>query len=763
MNEKYSGLITTLSRVYARERYLYQALQIEEDQQKKASLREQHRSADELLSGTIEVLREAGIPISRAELKKGLVNFLRELGVTPAKAAAMGTVKVEVASTSATRRSSNPLDQVRRMVPPVVPQPVVAQDAPLVTYIDLEDDEGEIDQNRVLEDFRYFCRRVLEIPYRPGMLASHPMGGEGPFLLTDMQEKLIAVIYEELLIQQRPLRLVILKSRQLGCTTLILAVWLWLCLSFKNFRVLFIIDKNKHNKTKRHQMLQWCAQVEKKCPNLPKISSKDEHFIIWDNSSMFMFESAEAPNPGTSEMLRGLQKSESPKWPEGRAQQVRESVQPGIPRAPLTMIVDESTAEGQGDFYNTWMRAEAGKGGEDAVIPIFFPWMLSHEYQSKPPRSCYDVDYNFIYENEDKELHDQDDGLDRFLNEQEYSEKYSLTPEQTYWRRLKIKVDFEGNTGSFNQEYPTTAAHAFRKVGTGYFSKHALDKSLLGSVRDPIWKGELICSGLISVHVPVTYTHVKNIQFAPSVQGELWVWEKPVLGEEYVLGGDVAEGLTVITETGEADPDYTVYVVKNKHGRTVARYKSHIKPEDSWPILLMLAMWYNLAFVNVETNGPGATLRSYFYQTGYPNNLVWPTPVGRSAKERMWTEIRAANRKSCLSQLRASYTADFRRMVSPSLLDEARHFISDAKTGKPKAASGHHDDEIMAECHAELARLFKLGLLDAAELEQAAQEPVVEVVSEVQDGTFVTAQILLQLGQRGPSPHTNKGWGRDFW
>ena len=82
-------------------------------------------------------------------------------------------------------------------------------------------------EKRLVADFEYFCRH-LEITYRPGLNPDHPEGGFGPFVLAEGQRKLAALMIDKMLIRKESLRLVILKSRQLGCTTFLLAFWIWL-------------------------------------------------------------------------------------------------------------------------------------------------------------------------------------------------------------------------------------------------------------------------------------------------------------------------------------------------------------------------------------------------------------------------------------------------------------------------------------------------------------------------------------------------------
>jgi hypothetical protein len=638
--------------------------------------------------------KEHRTSISMDDLKTKGLKWLKDAKL-PA-----GATKVSAGTTKSTPSSAKVQEPTKPSVPVVEPP---------------KHDSGELSHtDRMKADFVYFCEHGLEIPYRPGMNRDFPDGGYGPLILNEAQKKVVAVFIYILFIECKPLRAIILKSRQLGCTTLLLAFELWLLMTRSHYRILFIIDKGAHGRTKRLLVINWIENINKKYPDdFPSVVTKDDKFILLSNGSMLLFESAEAPNPGTSEMIHGLHESEKPKWPANRAQEVEESITPGIPFSPFTLHINESTAEGMEKFYHEWKRAESGVAGELGDIPIFLPWFVSPEYSLPAPQ-----DFTFL--NEDSELCEVDDNGQFLYSEEEYARKYSLTNDQVYWRRQKIKGQFKGNRNSFDQEYPTTPGHAWRSVSTSYFAREMLDKIQMYSVRQPVFVGRLENkSGPISASHPPLFTTVSPIG-VPDRVGDLKIWEVPQYGETYYLGGDVAEGKTIIAEGGSADPDYTVFRVKKGNGQTVASFRARIKPEEGWVPLLLLAVLYNMAWVNVERNKDGATMLAFFSLTGYPNMMV--LPGNRPAIERTWLKLDASNRKTVLNHLRASYNADYTRVLDFELLDELRHFTVDAKTGNVGAASGHHDDIVLAEAHAEAVRRFILGL-DQVNQEQTPITP----------------------------------------
>ena len=243
----------------------------------------------------------------------------------------------------------------------------------------------------IFQDFDRFCREAIKIKYRPGMADHCQHGGYGPFLLTSAQRKISAIAIDLFFNKHVPVRIQILKSRQLGVTTMFLVFWIWICYQIEGYTAMFMIDKGAHLEEKRQMLISWIEFAAEKFPGLPTIKRRSSKVLELTNGSRILLESAESPNPGTSEMLQGLHQSERPKWPTGRSQQVKASILPAIPTGRHTIVVDESTAEGFDDFKSDWVRIHEGQDdfSDVRVVPIFLPWYISEEYRKTPPKKAF--------------------------------------------------------------------------------------------------------------------------------------------------------------------------------------------------------------------------------------------------------------------------------------------------------------------------------------------------------------------------------------
>jgi hypothetical protein len=597
------------------------------------------------------------------------------------------------------------------------------------------------DPKRVRSDFEHFCKHALQITYRPGMNPEFPHGGSGPFILNHAQKELWALFAQVMFIQKKPLRLKILKARQLGCTTYLLAFWVWMCLTQDSYHVMFIIDKDEHNVTKRDMVIEWLKRIKEIFPHLPKMVKREGGVVFLSNRSKIFFESAQAPNPGTSEMIHVVHESEKPKWPAKRALEVQNSVLPGLPDSIMTVHVDESTAVGMDAFYEGWTLAMEQKGGEDSyVYPVFLPWHISPEYAIPSNRVLPD------YANNDEDLFDtyidEETGENITLNEEQYAQRYHLRFEQILWRRHQIKRKFNGNRSSFDQEYPTTPEHAWRNVASTYFAPSTL-KIMARNLIPPSFTGRVVDANGFADHLRPCSHHNLLPKLVDDKFGELKIWEAPEPGMEYYAGVDISEGKTVAKSGGENEPDESFISIKNKFGSTVAVWHGRCRPEELWLHLILVARLYNMAWINGERNSVGYTVLMDVIKTGYPNNFYTSQPETRPIQDRMWTVV-GSNRPDLLAQLRASYSRDPKRIFYAYLYSQIEHFINKmigAKV-KPQAAAGFHDDGVMAEAHSQTCRLWRCGGKDI-KAPVIVKHVVPTVVEEPQKGFKLSDCVLL--------------------
>ena len=144
-----------------------------------------------------------------------------------------------------------------------------------------------------------------------------------------------------------------------------------------------------------------------------------------------------------------------------------------------------------------------------------------------------------------------------------------------------------------HQEYPRSPEEAFIKSGNPVFDIDTID-SIIPS--EPS-RGTLTMGS-------------EEVRFVSQHDGPLSIWEESRPDARYVVGADVAEGLS--------HGDYSsAHVVDATTGMVVAHWHGRIEPDLFGELLAELGWMYNTALVGVENNNHGLTTIKALQRTGY--------------------------------------------------------------------------------------------------------------------------------------------------
>ncbi len=217
---------------------------------------------------------------------------------------------------------------------------------------------------------------------------------------------------------------------------------------------------------------------------------------------------------------------------------------------------------------------------------------------------------------------------------------------------------------------------AFILSGTPYFDNDSLF-TLLQKAPEPTEMAEI---ELIDNQPIIT----------PKSDGSLKIWSQPQRGRSYVIGGDVAEGI----EGG----DYSVLnVIDNQTLKTVAKYKARNSPDEFAKIAFALGTWYNNAYTGIEVNKDGLWVNTELFKMGYPNLYFREQldDITNTVGRKVGFKTDEKTRPYILSELRKMLNQHSNIWSNKDFLTECLTFVRNPK-GRPEAASGKHDDEVMA-------------------------------------------------------------------
>ncbi len=213
-----------------------------------------------------------------------------------------------------------------------------------------------------------------------------------PFRLNAAQRKLYAVAKR----QQdggRPVRIIILKARQLGFSTLTEALIFHACATRPNMNALIVA--HREDATANLFRMSKLFYDELPEPIRPMLRSANAQELVFENPSRggrsaqpglrsrLRCATAGGRGIGRSDTLQYVHLSEYAFWPEGaegKADTLSGILQ-AVPSIPGTMVVIESTANGYEDFKNRW---DATVAGENDFEAVFFAWFENPEYTMEP-------------------------------------------------------------------------------------------------------------------------------------------------------------------------------------------------------------------------------------------------------------------------------------------------------------------------------------------------------------------------------------------
>ncbi|MDA4120188.1 MAG: hypothetical protein OK436_06330, partial [Thaumarchaeota archaeon] len=243
-----------------------------------------------------------------------------------------------------------------------------------------------------------------------------------------------------------PIRIIVLKGRQVGISTVTEALLFLWCFFFEGSNTL-VMSKDRDSSEGLFEMtkLYWDT-----CPWKPLFSTtrSSTRRLSWaETLSNFRVESARGKEVGRGQTYQAVHMSEVAFWDN---EELASSLFNAIPNRHGTAIIIESTANGIGGwFYEEWMKSIRG---ESDFTPLFFPWFLHREYTVRKTSLKHDM---------------------LTSTERDLVRNFGLTLGQLAWRRRKIREE-NGDEDKFRQEYPCTWMEAFISTGSNVFPLEAL-------------------------------------------------------------------------------------------------------------------------------------------------------------------------------------------------------------------------------------------------------------------------------------------------
>lgn len=393
------------------------------------------------------------------------------------------------------------------------------------------------------------------------------------------------------------------------------------------------------------------------------------------------------------------------------------------PDMTRTEITFESTPKGAaGAFFEGYMAAKEGK---TEFTAHFFPWFQQPEYKAP------------LLPGEVVEPHTE--------REKQLVKLHNISPEQLKWYQQRVADPMKGGQAKVDQEFPSDEESCWLFDGRMFFDKDALHRLRTQS----------------------------NEAADKMLNGACRIWLKPEVGKTYIVSIDPSSGSEVDESEAkkkQLDP-CAVVVLERETGRHAATLHGYFHPDQIAAKAAALGWIYNIALIVCERSSSHGEIHSSLLKwvrlgpdmkpdekmgIGYPNIYVGEdrhygfamTPQSRPAVlDGLEVAIRLGDKPG------GFVTRDL------EFIKEAQLFI--VKDDKPQAATGAHDDRILATAIAWKLIQVPLGLNHTA-----FQQPP-SIAFERTPASFegmVGSQginSLIESEKRrwaGGSPDVNSGW-----
>lgn len=476
-----------------------------------------------------------------------------------------------------------------------------------------------------------------------------------------------------------PVRLFILKSRQVGISTWVQSFMFHRCHLRQNRQALTLAHK-------ADSAIKLFEMERRFYDNLPRegpISAAKRHFtrkLIQFSGTQSSTQVEVVGESGRGFTCHYLHLSEMAFYADAKTTMT--AVKQAVPRRPDTAVFVESTPNGWGnEFHKGYMRAkrmefrlnaqgqwisETLRPGKSEYIAVFIAW-----YDDP---SCSEIPWF-----EESDLDD---------DERDLVSKYGVTLEQLAWRRLTLENECDGDLDVFMQEYPSDDVTCFLQSGRSAFDRDGIAYQLQ-AIPPAVDPSTLPAESEIEFDAPT-----KKMLVTPTKHGRLLVFEDPIPRHTYCIAADPSEG--------DRGSDRTPIVVLDQMTLSFpAIWYGCVPPDILARHGINLAQHYNQGVFGWEANNHGGAVRDEVLRIGYPN-LYYRTASADSVAMRESDKL--GYMQSIRSRIDAIHTArkyireapghGWKPLRDPRVVPQLTSFVWDE--GKPVAEEGAEDDFVLA-------------------------------------------------------------------
>lgn len=454
---------------------------------------------------------------------------------------------------------------------------------------------------------------------------------------------------------------IILKSRQVGFSTLGLGLILWSACTkpYTNYMVLC------HDGDSLQNLFNRLKQMYESIPDKYKIDQRRNNRmeLYLQNGSRIAVKVADK-NAGRSFSLQGILCDEFAYWNPEEQSQGLASLEQALAKNDSAFLIVLSTANGTGNtFEELFNQAWKGKSKYKA---FFYPWYSNKKafaFEYKEAEDWYRANVNIRnWRIRKEDLTEYEKKL--------YEQGASLR--QIMWRQWKLQ---DMTKTQFQQEFPATPAEAFVSSNRSVFDTELINQRYM--------------------HLPKPLTTLQKPlpqSLVPFLNRGLYIYDDVKENEWYWAGIDVSSGL------GNEETDYTACCIFDSSGNQVATfYRNDIPVYKIVDLFYDLGIYFNYASLLIERNTYGLELINRLRKEAGYVNVIRTMRYGVKGKIYdlgFYTD--EVSKQMIISELKKAFETGLIQINDRETLDEMKIYVE--KGGKLGNIRGrkNHDDLVIA-------------------------------------------------------------------
>ena len=451
---------------------------------------------------------------------------------------------------------------------------------------------------------------------------------------------------------------VIAKARQIGFSTMSLALCLWMAMNRPRTNYLIVSYKAESSTSLFDKLKMMYDDLPHDKFKFPKDVQNNRGQMKFDNGSSITLATAGGKDVGRGTTYEYILLSEFAFYENQDS--ILLSAEQALAKSKTSKLVIETTSNG----FNTYQKLFDNAYKENSKYKAFFFPFYSSSY-AKQFKDDYDEAEAWYKENNKGKRLTKDD-----LEQDElYLYEQGATLKQLMWRRWKL---LDMTLQQFYQEFPATPMESFISSGLNVFDQQKIVE------RSKYIKKPLVYKD-IKVSIPDS--------IAKYIGKSLMIYELPKQGIKYYAGVDTASG---------SGGDYSTISILNADGEQVLSFYDNKIPVYEFAKLLdIIGKWYNYAFLTVERNSFGTPIlerlrKEYEYMNLYKHK-IFNQQLGKKQLQ-LGYQTTQVTKNIMITDLKEQFELEMILINCQETLDQMQIFVeTDGKTGNKKGKDKHDD------------------------------------------------------------------------